>query len=120
MNQEKQARKALKRLVKLNRRIDQGKLIRNKDDKLIKNKGKYIKFVARKTCGCCMAEMFFKDSAAASAAFKRAGLNCWATVTDDMGTAHPDIDTFYGFSKWTNTLNNDKPLLTLAKRAGII
>lgn len=56
-------------------------------------------FYAKKCCGCCTAKMQFRDEAAIVSAFKKAGLDAAATITDDAGVEHEEVDTFYGFSK---------------------
>jgi len=55
-------------------------------------------FTAQYDCGCCYATMYFKDSASAEAAFRKAGLQLSAAIKDDEGTVFESIDTFYGFS----------------------
>jgi hypothetical protein len=55
--------------------------------------------VAKKTCGCCEAELHFHDEEAAKAAFHKARLDVAAVITDDAGDKHTEIDTFYGYRK---------------------
>lgn len=62
-----------------------------------KNKGTIAVF-ALCDCGCCTAKMRFRSEKSALEAFKAAGLQNSATITDDQGTVHEGIDTFYGLS----------------------
>lgn len=55
-------------------------------------------FYVKLCCGCCTTEMKFNDRASIEAAFKAAGLDSSATITDDEGTVHTEVDTFYGYS----------------------
>jgi hypothetical protein len=52
--------------------------------------------VAKNPCGCCETEMLFDSKESATAAFQRADLN-HTSITDDNGTVHENVDTFYGF-----------------------
>jgi hypothetical protein len=53
--------------------------------------------IANSPCGCCQTdEMLFKSRESAVEAFAKAGLNHIA-ITDDNGTVHENVDTFYGF-----------------------
>jgi hypothetical protein len=56
-----------------------------------------ITVYAKLTCGCCTAEMRFRDKDSAEAAFDRAGLG-HTHVTDDDAVVHEGVDTFYGFT----------------------
>lgn len=58
-----------------------------------------IKVFAKNDCGCCTTEMHFTDLASAQKAFDAAGLGNGMKITDDMGTTHEGLDTFYGFSQ---------------------
>lgn len=60
------------------------------------NKG-VIKVTAQHDCGCCATTMRFFSKDSANRAFAKAGLSNSATITDDKGTVHEGIDTFYGF-----------------------
>jgi hypothetical protein len=57
-----------------------------------------IAVYAQYTCGCCIAEMRFKDKESAEQAFLKAGVGNKMNITDDKGVVHEGIDTFYGFS----------------------
>lgn len=61
------------------------------------NKGT-IAVYAKCDCGCCTAELRFKNVESAKEAFSKAGLENSATIIDDKGVEHTGIDTFYGFS----------------------
>lgn len=52
--------------------------------------------VAKSPCGCCEVEMLFDSKESATAAFQKAGFGHLA-ITDDAGTVHDNVDTFYGF-----------------------
>lgn len=60
---------------------------------------KFQTFYAKKCCGCCTTTMRFKDVEAIGRAFMKAGLDVAATIVDDAGIVHEEVDTFYGFSK---------------------
>jgi hypothetical protein len=60
-----------------------------------------IAVYARCDCGCCTATMRFKNKAAVEEAFAKAGLVNSATIVDDKGVVHEGIDTFYGFSLYS-------------------
>ena len=53
---------------------------------------------AKCDCGCCTAEMFFRNKESATEAFAKVGLQNGAKIVDDKGNIHEGIDTFYGFS----------------------
>ena len=53
---------------------------------------------AKYDCGCCTAEMFFRNKENVIEAFAKAGLQNGAKIVDDKGNIHEGIDTFYGFS----------------------
>ena len=55
------------------------------------------KVEANQTCGCCSTTLAFKSKASARAAFQKAGLTSFGTITDDLGQVHEGVDTFYGF-----------------------
>lgn len=57
-----------------------------------------LKVFAKKDCGCCSTEMYFTDTASADAAFEKAGLGNGRSITDDRGTVHTGLDSFYGYS----------------------
>ena len=50
-------------------------------------------------CGCCHSDMYFKSESSAKKAWSTAGLQLSAKITDDKGTIHEGIDTFYGMVK---------------------
>lgn len=78
-----------------------------------------IQVFAQCDCGCCVAEMQFNDVASAEKAFAAAGIANGATIKDDAGVEHKDIDTFYPFS--TNKEEFERPsLLRLAEQAGLM
>jgi IS30 family transposase len=60
---------------------------------------KFQTFYAKRSCGCCTVKLQFRDEAAIISAFKKAGLDACATITDDAGTEHQEIDTFYRYSR---------------------
>lgn len=62
----------------------------------MKMKNELISIFAKNTCGCCTADMKFKNVKSAEEAFAKAGLGC-CDIVDDLGESHR-IDTFYGFS----------------------
>lgn len=68
-----------------------------------------IKVIAQCNCGCCTEEMYFRDFAAAKAAFEKVGLSNSATIVDDEGTEHTGIDTFYGLTE--NPKEMERPSL---------
>lgn len=51
---------------------------------------------AQHDCGCCHSDMYFKSEASAKKVWSEAGLQLSAKITDDRGTIHEGIDTFYG------------------------
>jgi len=53
---------------------------------------------AKCDCGCCTAEMFFRNKESVIEAFTKVGMQNSATIVDDKGNIHEGIDTFYGFS----------------------
>lgn len=59
---------------------------------------KFATFYAKQCCGCCTVTMQFTDKGSIVRAFTKAGLEVAATITDDAGTVHEEVDTFYGFS----------------------
>lgn len=56
-----------------------------------------ITVCSKNGCGCCTTEMQFRDEESANTAFASAGLESCATITDDAGVVHNEIDTFYGW-----------------------
>lgn len=60
---------------------------------------KFETFYAKMCCGCCTVMLRFKDEEAIGRAFMKAGLDVAATIVDDAGIVHEEVDTFYGFSK---------------------
>lgn len=54
---------------------------------------------AKRCCGCCTVRLRFHSLEKAQEAFKRAGLTVDATIRDDAGIVHEEVDTFYGFSE---------------------
>lgn len=62
--------------------------------------------VAKSPCGCCEVEMLFDSKERALAAFQQAGLGHLA-ITDDNGTIHDNVDTFYGF--WEKPKKGEAP-----------
>lgn len=57
------------------------------------------KFYASVCCGCCTATLHFKNEASISEAFGKVMYETAATIVDDAGITHHDIDTFYGWSQ---------------------
>lgn len=53
---------------------------------------------AKLGCGCCTDGLTFDTIESANGALRDAGLNSCATIVDDAGETHVDVDTFYGFS----------------------
>jgi len=74
---------------------------------------------AQLDCGCCTAQLRFSTLERAREAFEKAGLQCSATIVDDDGVEHKNVDTFYGFELDKAKLDQP-PLLRLAKRAGLL
>lgn len=62
---------------------------------------KFQQYEALNSCGCCKEVMYFTDDESAQTAMMNAGLNSVATVVDDSGMTHTQIDTFYGLIKLT-------------------
>lgn len=56
-----------------------------------------ISVYAKATCGCCIIEMKFETEESAKKRLDEIGVG-HATVVDDEGKAHADIDLFYGYS----------------------
>ena len=56
-------------------------------------------FYVRRGCGCCYDELKFKDELSIREAFIEAGLDSSATIEDEAGVTHKNVDTFYGWSK---------------------
>lgn len=81
-------------------------------------KGQMVTIHAKMCCVCCIAEMKFKDEQSALSAFVRSGLDVTATIVDDEGVTHEDIDTFYGFSLDAKE-QEEKSLMHLAKKIGV-
>lgn len=63
-----------------------------------KRKNGLLAVYVKCTCGCCTEELLFKDRASAALAFNKAGLDCSATIVDDAGVEHKELDTFYGYT----------------------
>ncbi len=57
-----------------------------------------IKVYVRADCGCCDEELLFNSVESAEKVFQEAGLGNGVCITDDTGTVHTGLDTFYGFS----------------------
>lgn len=84
----------------------QSKTLSNRERRKLKSKGerraernfrrRWFVAVANAPCGCCEVEMLFNSRESAVAAFQKAGLD-HTSITDDNGTVHESVDTFYGF-----------------------
>ena len=72
---------------------------------------------ARQTCGCCIETLRFSSKQNAVQAFREAGLQSSATITDDTGKIHHGIDTFYGFNPDKEGMRRLVDYLTEAKNA---
>jgi hypothetical protein len=64
-----------------------------------KSHGQYKCVVmAQLACGCCNSKpMHFLSEESCEAKFKEAGLDVGATIVDDSGVEHKEVDTFYGY-----------------------
>ena len=56
----------------------------------------WVKLITQAICGCCAAELWYKDRASAEAAARKAAFR-HMKLTDDRGDSET-VDGFYGFS----------------------
>lgn len=58
-----------------------------------------LTFHAKQCCGCCTVMMQFESLESIQKAFEKAGFDVAATIVDDAGEVHEEVDTFYGYAQ---------------------
>lgn len=81
---------------------------RQKGKTKVKNISGFRKYEASLSCGCCTDILLFKDDESVLCAMREAGLDSCATIVDQAGNTHNNVDTFYGLIKLTKKVLRDR------------
>lgn len=74
------------------------------------------KYIVQLSCGCCDADVYFRNDEAIAKAFQDAGLTSSGEIRDELGNVVDNVDTFYGFR---NVSEERRSLGYLMNKAGI-
>lgn len=96
MSKAKRAEKERMKIMEKRKNRRLFKLAAHQKDQLKKIQ-KCKKFIVQLNCGCCDAEVFFKDESALKKQFEDQGLTVSGVITDEIGNEVSGVDMFYGY-----------------------